>query len=186
MKVITTLGNPGLKYDKTRHNMGFMVADELAERYSFEFKTESKFKAEIARTNIEGNNILICKPLTYMNLSGQSVSAIINYYKLSVNDIFVVYDDISLDLGKVRFRAKGSDGGHNGIKSIILETKSDKFDRLKVGVGPQPKFIKSEIFVLSLFEKEKQELLNASIKYAADAVICYLKEGIQKAQNKYN
>ena len=186
MKLITALGNPGLQYCRTRHNMGFMVADELAKRFSFVFKTDSKFNAEIAKVNFEGTNVIVCKPQTYMNLSGQAVKAIINYFKLSTDDLFVIYDDISIDLGKVRFRAKGSDGGHNGIKSIILETKSDKFDRLKVGIGPQPQFIKSEVFVLSPFEKEKQELLNGSVNFAADAVICYLNNGIQTAQNKYN
>lgn len=186
MKLITTLGNPGTQYSRTRHNMGFMIADAIAERYNFQFKLESKFNAEIAKINIDGQTVIFCKPMTYMNLSGQAVRAVMNYYKLSNEDLFIVYDDISLDLGKVRLRAKGSDGGHNGIKSVILETKSDKFDRLKVGVGPQPQFMKSESFVLAAFSKEQDELLNASIKFASDAVLCYLKNGLKITQNQFN
>lgn len=186
MKLITVLGNPEEKYSKTRHNMGFMVGERLSEKYNFSFKTESKFNAEIAKTNIEGESVIICKPLTYMNLSGKAVRPILEYYKLSIEDLFLIYDDISLDLGKVRFRAKGSDGGHNGVKSVILETKSDKFDRLKVGIGPQPQFMKSESFVLATFGKEQQELLDVTLNFAVDAVICYLKNGLQIAQNKFN
>lgn len=186
MKLITALGNPGEKYAKTRHNMGFMVADKLADIYNFTFKLESKFNAEVAKTNIDGESVIVCKPQTYMNLSGQSVRPLLNYYKLSTDDLFLIYDDINLDLGKVRFRAKGSDGGHNGVKSVILETGSDKFDRLKVGIGPQPKFMKSESFVLATFGKENEELLQASVEFASKAVVCYLKESLQIAQNKFN
>lgn len=186
MKLITTLGNPGEKYAKTRHNMGFMIADKLAEKYNFSFKFEQKFNAIIAKTNIEGENVIICKPQTYMNLSGQSVRPLLDYYKLSVQDLFLIYDDINLNLGKVRFRAKGSDGGHNGIKSVILETKSDNFHRLKVGIGPQPSFMKSENFVLAPFGKENEELLHASVDFAVNALVCYLKDGLQIAQNKFN
>lgn len=186
MKLITALGNPGEKYAKTRHNMGFMVADKLADMYNFTFKLESKFNAEIAKTNIDGESVIVCKPQTYMNLSGQSVRPLLNYYKLSTDDLFLIYDDINLDLGKVRFRAKGSDGGHNGVKSVILETGSDKFDRLKVGIGPQPKFMKSESFVLATFGKENEELLQSSVEFASKAVVCYLKESLQIAQNKFN
>ena len=186
MKLITALGNPGDKYSKTRHNIGFMVADELAKKYNFNFKYESKFKADIAKVNIEGQSVLICKPQTFMNLSGEAVRPILDYYKLTSEDLFLIYDDISLELGKMRFRSKGSDGGHNGVKSVILHTKSDKFDRLKVGIGPQPSFLKSEVFVLANFPKESEEILNNSIAQATNAIVCYLKEGIQIAQNKYN
>lgn len=186
MKLTVTLGNPGDKYKRTRHNMGFMVAEKLAKRYGFEFKTESKFNAQVAKTNIEGEDVIICRPQTFMNLSGESARPLMDYYKLTSEDLFLIYDDISLDLGKVRFRAKGSDGGHNGVKSIIQYVKTDKFDRLKVGVGPQPGFMKSEVFVLANFQKEQDELLQQSLNYACDAVVCYLKNGIQIAQNKYN
>ena len=121
-----------------------------------------------------------------MNLSGEAVRPLMEYYKLSAEDLFLVFDDISLDLGKVRFRAKGSDGGHNGVKSVILNVKTDKFDRLKVGIGPQPQFMKSETFVLGTFPKNSEELLAATIKFSANAVEEYLKSGLQITQNKFN
>ena len=154
MKLLVTLGNPGLKYKMTRHNVGFMFADNLAEKYTLSFSLNSKFDAEIVKTNISDNEVLIAKPQTYMNLSGQAVRKIMNFFKININDLFVVFDDISLNLGTIRFRAKGSDGGHNGVKSVILETGSDAFSRLKIGIGPQPKFMKSESYFLSNFEKE--------------------------------
>ncbi|MCR5260309.1 MAG: aminoacyl-tRNA hydrolase [Candidatus Gastranaerophilales bacterium] len=186
MKLITALGNPSEKYANTRHNIGFMVADELSRKYNFSFKFEKKFNAEIAKTNIEGESVVVCKPQTFMNLSGEAVRPVLEYFKLTSDDLFLIYDDISLDLGKVRFRAKGSDGGHNGVKSVIQYVKTDKFDRLKVGIGPQPQFMKSEVFVLSNFTNEQKELLEATIKFSAEAVEEYFKNGIQIAQNKYN
>ena len=186
MKLITTLGNPGDKYSKTRHNIGFMVADRLAQKYGFDFKFESKFKAEIAKTNIDGHSLIFCKPQTFMNLSGEAVRPVMDYFKIFSEDLFLIYDDISLDLGKVRFRAKGSAGGHNGVKSVILHANTDKFDRLKVGIGPQPQIMKSESFVLANFPKESQELLDATLNFASDALVCYLNEGLQIAQNKFN
>lgn len=186
MKVITALGNPGSQYAKTRHNIGFMTADYLAQKYSEKFNTNTKFNADICKINIGAETILLYKPLTYMNLSGQAVRAVMAYYKLQVEDLFVIYDDIALDLGKIRFRAKGSSGGHNGVKSIITEVKSDGFHRLKIGIGPQPKFVKSESFVLANFPKESEELLEETIKFSSDAVEFYLNNDIQKAQNKYN
>lgn len=186
MKLLAALGNPGLKYRMTRHNAGFMFADMLAEKYSLDFSLNSKFDAEITKCDICGNQILIAKPQTYMNLSGQAVRKIMNFYKIDINDLFVVFDDISLNLGVIRFRAKGSDGGHNGIKSIILETGSDKFSRLKFGVGPQPQFMKSESFVLANFEKDKSELLVNTLKKSVEAFEYYLQNGIQAAQNMFN
>ncbi|MBQ2644168.1 aminoacyl-tRNA hydrolase [bacterium] len=186
MKFITALGNPGEKYSLTRHNIGFMVIDEFASINGFSFKFEKKFNAEIAKGIFNNENILICKPQTFMNLSGEAVRPLIEYYKISIDDFFLVYDDISLDLGKVRFRAKGSDGGHNGVKSVIQYIKTDKFARLKVGIGPQPQFMKSEVFVLSNFNSEQKDLLQATIKFASNAIAEYLQNGIQIAQNKYN
>ena len=186
MKLIAALGNPGLKYKMTRHNAGFMFADLLAEKYSLYFSLNSKFDAEISKGEICGKEIMLVKPQTYMNLSGQSVRKIMNYYKTDISDLFVVFDDISLNLGVIRFRAKGSDGGHNGVKSIILETGSDKFSRLKFGIGPQPQFMKSESFVLSCFEKENLILLQKSLENSVEAFEYYLMNGICHAQNKYN
>ncbi len=186
MKLLVTLGNPGTKYKMTRHNVGFMFADMLADKYNFQFSQNSKFDAEISKININSNEILVAKPQTYMNLSGVAVRKIMTFYKLDISDLFVVYDDISLNLGKIRFRAKGSDGGHNGIKSVILETKSDSFHRLKIGIGPQPPYMKSESFVLGNFEKENAKLLEETLKMAIEGFEYYLQTDIQSAQNKYN
>lgn len=186
MKLLVTLGNPGNKYKMTRHNIGFMFADRIAEKYSLSFSLNSKFDAEIAKANISDTDVLIAKPQTFMNLSGRAVRKIMNFYKININDLFVVFDDISLNLGTIRFRAKGSDGGHNGVKSVILETGSDAFNRLKIGIGPQPKFMKSESFVLANFEKENLELLKNTIEKSVEAFEFYLSDGIQQAQNKYN
>lgn len=186
MKLLAALGNPGLKYKMTRHNAGFMVADMLAEKYSLNFSINSKFDAEIVKANISDTEVLIAKPQTFMNLSGQAVRKIMNFYKINTDELFVIFDDISLNLGTIRFRAKGSDGGHNGVKSVILETGSDSFSRLKIGIGPQPKFMKSESYVLANFEKENLGLLKSTIEKSVEAYEYYLKNGIQQAQNKFN
>ena len=122
----------------------------------------------------------------YMNLSGESLLSIKNFYKININDLFLVYDDIALDLGKIRFRSKGSDGGHNGVKSIIKYAQTDKFDRLKIGIGPQPPFMKSEDYVLQNFSLNEFEELNIVLKNAVEAFKYYCDNDINKAQNKYN
>ena len=144
MFLIVGLGNYPKEYELTRHNIGFMAIDNFAQKYSADFKTETKFKADVASVNFDGDKVLLVKPLTFMNLSGEAVQKVAAFYKIEVKNILVVFDDISLDLGKFRFRSNGSDGGHNGIKSIIGMLASDKFPRLKLGIGPQPSFMKSE------------------------------------------
>lgn len=181
MKLITGLGNIGDKYCFTRHNAGFMVLDKWAADNNISFKEEKKLKCFIARM---GENILI-KPTTFMNLSGEAVRAVMDYYKIDIKDILIVYDDISLDLGRIRFRANGSDGGHNGIKSIIKHLGTKDFDRLKIGIGPQPN-IPSENYVLQNFPKEQLDELKKVLIHADEAIEFYLKNGIQKAQNQYN
>lgn len=186
MKLLICLGNPGEEYKNTRHNTGFMFADKLAEQIGASFSNEVKFKSQIAKGEYKNEAIWIVKPQTYMNLSGEALSAIKNFYKTEIKNLFVVYDDISLDLGKIRFRAKGSDGGHNGIKSIINHAKTQEFDRLKIGIGPQPSFIKSEDFVLQNFSIEQKNILCDTIKLSVDAFLSYCEVGIIKVQNKYN
>lgn len=186
MKLVICLGNPGEKYVNTRHNAGFMFADALANKLGCNFSNETKFKAHIAKGENENEAVWIIKPQTYMNLSGEAFIALKNFYKIDIKTLFVAYDDIALDLGKIRFRSKGSDGGHNGIKSIINHTQTQKFDRLKIGIGPQPPFMKSEDFVLQNFTKEQQLLLNDTIQKCVDAFLFYCKFGTEKAQNKYN
>jgi PTH1 family peptidyl-tRNA hydrolase len=181
MKLIAGLGNIGEKYCFTRHNVGFMVLDKWAIDEGFSFKEDKKLKSFIAKKG----DIIFVKPTTFMNLSGEAVRAVMDYYKISANDVFIIYDDISIDLGKIRFRANGSDGGHNGIKSIIQHVGTKTFDRLKVGIGPQPN-IPSENYVLGNFPKEQHEALKEVLKTSIDAVEFYLENGIEKAQNKFN
>lgn len=181
MKLIAGLGNIGDKYCFTRHNAGFMVLDKLALNNNFSFREESKLKCFLAKSG----GIIYIKPTTFMNLSGEAVRAVMDYYKIDVKDILIVYDDIALDLGRIRFRANGSDGGHNGIKSIIKHVGTKEFDRLKIGIGPQPN-IPSENYVLQNFPKEQLEELKEVLKRADKAIEFYLKNDIQKAQNKFN
>jgi len=183
MKLIIGLGNFEDKYLFTRHNAGFMAVDFFAMEHGQMWKTEQKFKSKIAKFKLDGEDIILIKPLTYMNLSGDAVIAVMNFYKIEAKDILVIYDDIALDLGKMRFRANGSDGGHNGIKSIINVLGTKTFDRLKIGIGPQPG-IPSENFVLQNFTKEELETIKEVIKKTA--IEYYLKEGVQKSQNVYN
>ena len=181
MKLIAGLGNIGEKYLFTRHNAGFMVLDKWSMDNNISFKEDKKLKCFIAKT---GENILI-KLTTFMNLSGEAIRAVMDYYKIDVKDILIVYDDIALDLGRIRFRTNGSDGGHNGIKSIIKHVGTKDFDRLKIGIGPQPN-IPSENYVLQNFPKEQLSELKEVLKRAEEAIEYYLTNGIQKAQNQYN
>lgn len=185
MKLITGLGNIGDKYCFTRHNAGFMILDKWAFEENLSFKNETKLKAYITKFKFNDQDIILAKPTTYMNLSGESVRAIMDYYKIDISDVLIIYDDISLDLGKIRYRANGSDGGHNGIKSIIQHLGSKNFDRLKVGIGPQPN-IPSENFVLQNFPKESQDKLKEVLCKSVESVKFYLKNGIEKTQNTYN
>ena len=186
MKLIVGLGNIGDKYTFTRHNAGFMVLDSWALSENISFKQESKFKAFIAKIKYNSEDIILVKPTTYMNLSGEAVIAICNFYKIKPEDILVIFDDLSIDLGKLRFRANGSDGGHNGIKSIIQQMGTKEIKRLKFGIGPQPP-IPSEAFVLQNFSSEQLPLLKESLNKAVDAVKFFLESNdIQKTQNKYN
>ncbi len=185
MKLILGLGNVGEKYLFTRHNVGFMALDRLAVKEKFSFREEKKLKSFIAKVRLDGEEFLLAKPTTFMNLSGEALRAVIDYYKIDVKDILVIYDDLSLELGRIRFRASGSDGGHNGIKSIIQHLGGNKFARLKVGIGPQQP-IPAENFVLQNFSKEQLVTLKTVLDTSIEAALYYFKEGIEKAQNKFN
>ena len=185
MKLIVGLGNIGNKYTFTRHNVGFMLADSLALNNNVSFSENSRLKCLMTKLGLNGEYYIIIKPTTYMNLSGEAVRAVMDYYKISVEDILIVYDDLSLDLGKMRFRANGSDGGHNGIKSIIQHVGTKDIARLKIGIGPQ-QGLPSEVFVLQNFSKEELEVLKETITKAKAGIECYFKEGISVAQNKFN
>ena len=185
MKLVVGLGNIGDKYVFTRHNVGFMLLDSIAVNSSLVFKEDTKFKCLMTRIRINNEDYILAKPTTFMNLSGESVRAITDYYKIDVKDILIIYDDLSIELGKFRFRAKGTDGGHNGIKSIINNSIKQEIPRLKIGIGPQPN-IPAEVFVLQNFSKEELELLKKTLITAKEGIATYFIEGLAKAQNVYN
>ena len=185
MKLIVGLGNVGQKYTFTRHNVGFMLADSIALNNNLSFRENSRLKCFMTNLRNGSDDYLIIKPTTFMNLSGESVRAVMDYYKIPIEDILIVYDDLSLELGKIRFRANGSDGGHNGIKSVIQHLGTKDIARLKIGIGPQPN-LPSEVFVLQNFSKEELENLKPVLSKAKDGISCFFKEGITVTQNKYN
>lgn len=185
MKLIVGLGNPGEQYSRTRHNIGFMVADALAERW----KTgpwKSKEQAAVAEWRGGGEPVQLVKPLTYMNLSGQSVGALVRWHKLAIGDVIAVYDDMDLPLGKLRLRNGGGSGGHRGVESMKSHLGGDGFCRIRVGIGRPAPGQEVPDYVLSRFRQEEQAVLDAVIGRAADAVECILKEGFTKAMNKFN
>ena len=181
MKLVAGLGNIGEKYCFTRHNAGFMVLDKLALDCGFSFKEEKNLKCLFAKQG----EILYIKPTTFMNLSGEALRLVVDYYGIDIKDIIILYDDISLDLGKIRFRASGSDGGHNGIKSVIKHLNTKDFARLKIGIGPQPN-VPSEAYVLQNFPKDDLGLLKSVLVNSIEALDFYFENGMEKAQNKYN
>lgn len=185
MKLVAGLGNIGDKYCFNRHNAGFMVVDRLAIVKGVSFKEEKKFKCYMARYKHGFEDVIVIKPTTFMNLSGDSVQLVMNYYKIDADDVLIVYDDLSLELGKIRFRANGSDGGHNGIKSVIKCVGTQSVPRLKIGIGPQPP-IPSEQFVLQDFYKSQLEDLKPALKSAVEAIDYYFDNDMQKTQNLYN
>lgn len=187
MKLIIGLGNPGDKYKDTRHNIGFTITGELAQKHDIQGKTETKFNALVGKGTIGREEVLIVQPLTFMNLSGQALSKLLHWYKISPDAILVVYDDISLDLGRIRFRKSGSNGGHNGIKSIIESLGGFKdFDRLKIGVGPDPGGAVRASFVLGKFSKDEKEIIKKLIPICIESIETYLNENLEKASNSFN
>ncbi len=183
-KLVFGLGNPGVEYQYTRHNIGFLVVDELASRYSVNWK--HKFNSLYVEL-VEGKyKIMLVKPLTYMNLSGSAVAQWVNYYKIPLSDMLVVVDDVSLPFGAVRFRRKGGHGGHNGLKSIINSLGSDEWARMRIGVGSPPPGISLVDWVLGEFTKQEKEQLPVLLDYCAKAVISWAVEGFEKAASKFN
>ncbi len=185
MYIIAGLGNPTKEYDKTRHNAGFGVVDELAERYNIDIG-ERKHRALCGKGVIEGHKVLLVKPQTFMNLSGESVRAVVDYYKIRPEELIVIYDDISLAPGQLRIRRKGSAGGHNGIKNIIAHLGTQEFSRIKVGVGEKPPRMDLKDYVLSRFSKGEQEQMAQAFKEAAQAAVMMMTEGVDKAMNHFN
>jgi peptidyl-tRNA hydrolase, PTH1 family len=165
MKLIIGLGNPGEKYEKTRHNAGFLVVNTLAQSYQAKWKLESKFKSKITEIVIHDEKIILAKPTVYMNLSGESVSLLKHYYKTDLNNLIIIYDDKDMVFGKIRTRSSGRSGGHNGIKSIIQHLGTDQFLRLKIGIGNtnNQSFNDASSFVLGKFQKEEWKILQDDI-----------------------
>jgi|APSaa5957512535_1039671.scaffolds.fasta_scaffold241174_1 peptidyl-tRNA hydrolase, PTH1 family len=188
MKLIVGLGNPGSKYKFTRHNFGFLLLDAFAEQNNARFTSNKKFKAEITEySHSEHDKIILAKPQTYMNLSGQSIGPLANFYKISPHDILIVHDDMDLPFGKIRFAQKGRSAGHNGIKSLIECLGSQEFHRLKLGVG-RPQHVNQEVVdhVLDRFSKKDVDTVNEVIAESLKGVEYYLDRGIEPTMNAFN
>ncbi len=185
MKMIVGLGNPGRKYEKTRHNVGWEALDRVAEATGIRVNV-NRYHGLTGMGIIEGEKVILVKPLTYMNLSGDCVQPLAAYYKIPPEDILVLCDDVNLPLGRLRFRKSGSAGGHNGLKSIIGRLGSDAFPRLRLGVGGPPEGIDLIEHVLMPFFGEDARKAEELEKTAAEAVLCFLKDGPDKVMNEYN
>jgi PTH1 family peptidyl-tRNA hydrolase len=183
MYIIAGLGNPGKKYENTRHNIGFITLDYLAERHDIKIN-KIKHKALVGEGRIAGQKVLLVEPQTYMNLSGESLREVMDYYKVDIEDMIVIYDDIDLEAGAVRIRKKGGPGTHNGMRSIVQHLGTD-FPRIRMGIGKDRRGDLVD-FVLGGFTKEDKEVLEPAIERAALAIEMYISEGIEKAMNKYN
>ena len=184
MKLIAGLGNPGSKYDETRHNVGFRVVDALAERFGEKVRRK-KFNALTEEVHAEDTKLLLMKPQDYMNRSGHAVATAAGFYKLSPADVLVVTDDMALDVGRLRIRAKGSAGGHNGLKDIIARLGSDDFARLRVGIGDSGRMDAAD-YVLSRFSAEERAIVDNAVQTAVDAICCWLRDGVDIAMTRYN
>jgi peptidyl-tRNA hydrolase, PTH1 family len=185
MKWIVGLGNPGSNYQSTRHNVGFMAVDELARRWSIPV-SQGKFKALVGEGNVQGTKVYLLKPMTYMNLSGETIRAFMDYYKADLDDLIVIYDDLDTEIGRIRLRYQGSAGGHNGIKSIIQHTGTQTFNRVRMGISRPAPGMNIADYVLSPFPKAEQEPLAAMVQSACDAVEFALSHPYEETMAKYN
>lgn len=185
MFVIVGLGNPGSKYELTRHNIGFLTIDRLAKREGVRVD-RIKFKSLIGEMNINGEKVILVKPQTFMNLSGEAVREVMNFYKVDLKNLLVVVDDIDITPFTIRLKKSGSAGSHNGMKSIIFNLNDDKFPRLKVGVGNNERKIDLANYVLSGFEKKDQDKLENIIDTSCDAILDFIKNGADYVMNNYN
>lgn len=186
MFIIAGLGNPKKEYDNTRHNIGFALIDALAEKYNISVLS-SQCKALVGKGIIEGHKVILAKPLTYMNLSGESIRPLADYYKIDpAAELIVVSDDVNLPPGQIRIRKKGSAGGHNGLKSVIGQLGSEEFYRIRIGVGEKPKGYDLADYVLGYFSKEEQLLMNEGVDKAVQAAKWMLDGEIDRAMNEFN
>lgn len=185
MKLIAGLGNPGRSYSRHRHNVGYFVLNELAHRHDIEMRKRS-FGALTGSGAICGESVLLAKPETFMNLSGDAVAPLLGYYKLDLDSLIVIHDDLDIDIGKIKIMKGAGHGGHNGVSSIIDKLGSNEFTRIRVGIGRPPEGIDGADFVLSSFIEEEKEKIALAIKCAADAIELILEKGVAAAQQKYH
>ncbi|HZW11444.1 MAG TPA: aminoacyl-tRNA hydrolase [Phycisphaerales bacterium] len=186
MKLIVGLGNPGAQYTRTRHNAGFMAVDRLIDRHARAAIVKARFSADCVEASIGGARCLIVKPMTYMNLSGQSVLQALQFFKIPLADLLVITDDLALPVGTIRLRAGGSAGGHNGLADVERRLGTAEYARCRIGIGPKPPLFDQAAFVLSRFGEEEQGSLETSIVAAADAAEVFLASGIDAAMNRFN
>ncbi|MFS6495221.1 aminoacyl-tRNA hydrolase [Streptococcus agalactiae] len=187
VKMIVGLGNPGSKYNDTKHNIGFMAVDRIVKKLDVNFTEDKNFKAEIGSDFINGEKIYFIKPTTFMNNSGIAVKALLTYYNISIKDMIIIYDDLDMEVGKIRFRQKGSTGGHNGIKSIIAHLGTQEFDRIKVGIGRPNGRMTVINHVLGKFDKNDEIMISNTLDKVDNAVNYYLQTNdFQKTMQKYN
>lgn len=185
MKIIIGLGNPTREYQATRHNIGFDAVTRICDDYNIRLDMK-EHKALCGRGYIGGEKVILAQPQTYMNLSGESVRALVDYYKLTSEDIIVVCDDINLDVGQLRVRKKGSAGGHNGLKNIILQLGTQDFMRIRVGVGQKPEKWDLADYVLGRFPKEEEPLIREALERVSKVCGCIITDGVETAMNRYN
>jgi len=184
MYIIAGLGNPGKKYENTRHNMGFIAIDLLAEEFGIKVD-KLKFKSLVGEGRIAGQRVLLMKPQTYMNLSGEAIREAVNFYKIDPEELIVIYDDIDIPTGTFRIRKKGSAGTHNGMRSVVYQIQSDQFPRIRVGIGSEKK-VDLIHYVTGGVSKSEKELLEDALVKAAKSAACIVEKGIDKAMNEFN
>lgn len=185
MKVIIGLGNPGHKYEKTRHNVGFMFVDRIVKELKGKITLNQKLRSEIYETNLLGEKVLFVKPITYMNLSGEAVRLIVDYYKVDLDDILVIYDDLDLPTAKIRIRKSGSSGGHKGMQSIINHLHTDQIKRVRIGIDSPLKDDTID-YVLGKFSKEESKLIDKTLDLTYDIIIDFIKKSFDDLMNTYN
>ncbi|MCK5314122.1 MAG: aminoacyl-tRNA hydrolase [Anaerolineales bacterium] len=183
--LIVGLGNPGRQYKGNRHNVGFMLADRLAERLGVAF-SRMESRALVTKTNYLGKQLILAKPQTYMNLSGQAVAALVRFYKIPLDHLLIAYDDVDLPLGTIRIRPMGGSGGQKGMKSTIERLSTEEFPRIRLGVDRPPGSMEAAAYVLKDFSKDEAEMVHHIIDRASDAVLVFIAEGLEAAMNKYN
>jgi len=186
MHLIVGLGNPGAEYAKTRHNAGFLLVEKLAERWKSSWTNERKFQARVARAESAGQKVLLAEPQTFMNLSGESVGALVSFYQLPVEKILVVVDDVDLPLGEIRLRPGGGSGGHHGLESVAEHLGAKSYARLRLGIGRQHEARQITGHVLGKFSAAENALLEKVLERAAGQLECWLSAGLQKAMNQFN